>query len=278
MNISEEVKKLNLPLGGYVIVGSGPLAARGIRSYKDIDILVTKNLYEKLIKNGWKIIEINGVNEKFEELKNGKFEITKRFWCGDYKPSTETLIKNAEVINGVPFMPLPELIKFKKALGREKDLKDIVLIENYLNKEVATEEFLDYICNKYGFLLHGSIHKIKNGKLTSKNNKIFATNKAVVAIARSLYSNAGVNLQYPYFINNENPFILKIHTQPNGKFIKKDVGFVYVLKSDGFKSDPKNSWQFIKENNEIDFIAVIETKSNDFKYPVEIFKDYDFKI
>jgi len=135
MDIFEEVKNLNLPLGQYLVLGSGPMAARRIREYKDIDILVTENLYEELVKQGWKTVEINGVNGKFKVLKNGKFEVDKRLWCGDYKPDIEALIKNAEIINGVPFLQLSELVKFKTALGREKDLKDIELIHNYLQNK-----------------------------------------------------------------------------------------------------------------------------------------------
>jgi hypothetical protein len=44
------------------------------------------------------------------------------------------LIRNAEIIDGVPFIKLDELIKFKKALGRDKDKKDVELIEQYLIK------------------------------------------------------------------------------------------------------------------------------------------------
>jgi len=135
MDIFEEVKSLNFPLGEYLVLGSGPLAARGIREYKDIDILVKEKLYDELIKHGWKTVEINGVNGKFEVLKNGKFEVDKRVWCGNYKPDTDNLTKNAEIINGVPFMPLEELVKFKTALGREKDLKDIALIRKYLENK-----------------------------------------------------------------------------------------------------------------------------------------------
>jgi len=134
MDIFKEIKNLNFPLGEYLIVGSGPLAARGIRDYKDVDILVTENLYNKLIEQDWKTVEIDGVNGRFKVLKNGKFEIDKRLWCGSYKPDTDNLIKSAEIINGVPFLPLKELIKFKRALGREKDLQDIKLIRQHLNE------------------------------------------------------------------------------------------------------------------------------------------------
>lgn len=44
------------------------------------------------------------------------------------------MIRNAEIIEGVPFIRLSELIKFKMALGRDKDKKDIELIEQYLIK------------------------------------------------------------------------------------------------------------------------------------------------
>jgi len=135
MDIFEKVKNLNLPLGEYLIAGSGPMAARSIRDYKDIDILVTERLYEKLKKDDWEIVEVDGVNDKFEVLKKDKYEAGKNLWFGDYRPNSEFLITNAEIINGIPFLPLPELVKFKKALGREKDLKDIKLIEDYLNNK-----------------------------------------------------------------------------------------------------------------------------------------------
>ena len=144
MNIFEDVKKLNLPLGEYVVVGSGPMAARGIREYKDIDVLVTENLYKKLLNQGWKKVEINGVNGKFDVLKNGKFEVDKRLWCANYKPDTNQIIKNADLINGVSFMTLLELIKFKTALGREKDLKDIELIKNHLKEYKKFADTLPY--------------------------------------------------------------------------------------------------------------------------------------
>ena len=165
---------------------------------------------------------------------------------------------------------------YKKYFGSNKEVIELPLkaLQKLKKEGVTTEQFLDYLCHKHGFLLHGSIHQIKNGKLTSKNNKIFVSNKSAIAIMRSLYSNVDVNLQYPYFINDKNPLILKIHTQ-DGKFIKKDAGFVYIINSDGFKNEPKVSWQFVKETDEVNSIAVIETENDDFIYPVEIFNDFN---
>lgn len=165
---------------------------------------------------------------------------------------------------------------YNKYFNSNKDVIKLNLEElQELKREgITTEQFLDYVCQEKGLLLHGSIHQVEDDKLTSKNNKIFATNKSAIAMMRSLYSNKDVNLEYPYFIDGKNPLVLKIHTKADGKFIKANRGFVYIVNSDGFKNDPEGSWQFIKETNEVDFIAVIETESDDFNYPVKIFNDF----
>lgn len=48
MTIFEDVKKLNLPTDQYAVVGSGVMSAHGIRSHHDVDLIVTKNLFEIL--------------------------------------------------------------------------------------------------------------------------------------------------------------------------------------------------------------------------------------
>jgi len=45
MNIFERVKKLNLPLGEYVVIGGGILEALGIRNTNDVDIIVVPKLF-----------------------------------------------------------------------------------------------------------------------------------------------------------------------------------------------------------------------------------------
>ena len=51
-----------------------------------------------------------------------------------YSIKIEEANKSALFIEDIPFMNLNELIKFKTAMGREKDFKDIELIKEYLNK------------------------------------------------------------------------------------------------------------------------------------------------
>ena len=121
MNIIERVKSLNLPFGEYVIVGSGIMEALGMRKAGDIDISVTEELFEKLqhVADAWR-----------EE----RIDIKRKLLDGEYPVTTQELIESSVVIEGIPFMNLEELIKFKQATAREKDFKDIELINSYLRK------------------------------------------------------------------------------------------------------------------------------------------------
>lgn len=128
-SIIEKIKDLNLPPDQYVVIGSGTLAALGIRQASDIDMSVLPELHRKLRKSGeWREEERYG--KVF--LKKDDFEVNPGLSWEGYKTTTEEAIKSALIIDGIPFLNLEELKKFKTALGREKDLKDIKLIDDYL--------------------------------------------------------------------------------------------------------------------------------------------------
>ena len=129
MNIFDEVKKLNLPLGEYIVVGSGILAAHGIREAHDIDLLVSRDIFKNLEGKGW---ARKTTSDGRSALTRGVYEAYTEFVCGKYKPAADELIKKAEIREGVPFLPLSELLKFKRELGREKDRKDIERIKKFL--------------------------------------------------------------------------------------------------------------------------------------------------
>ena len=131
-NIFEKLKELNLPIGKYVVVSSGTLDALGIRPASDIDIAVTKDLHQEL-KNTkeWKEHELYGKIFLTKDI----FTIIPQLDWDKYETTTEEAIDSAQVINSFPFMNLEELLKFKKAMGREKDVKDIKLLEGMLNKK-----------------------------------------------------------------------------------------------------------------------------------------------
>lgn len=130
-DIFEKVKELNLPFGEYVVVSGGTFDALGIRPTSDIDIAVTKDLHEKLRNTKvWQEHELYG--KVF--LQKDIFTIIPQLDWEKYSTTTEEAISSALIIKDIPFMNLEELLKFKKAMNREKDLKDIKLLEDILNK------------------------------------------------------------------------------------------------------------------------------------------------
>lgn len=128
MSIIEKIKELNFPPEEYVVIGSGTLDVLGIRPASDVDIAVTPALHEKLRKTGeWQEVEKYG--KIF--LQKDDFDIVPQLDWGGYETTTEQAIAGALTVEGIPFMNLDELVKFKMSMGRENDLKDIELIKKY---------------------------------------------------------------------------------------------------------------------------------------------------
>ncbi len=121
----DELKALDLPPGSFAIFGSGPLAVRGWREAKDLDIIVRKPVWDRLS-------ERYPTNEKGNGILIGHVEA-----FADWKPwfdDASMLIDTAEIIDGLPFVRLEHVISWKKSMGREKDLKDLELIERMRSK------------------------------------------------------------------------------------------------------------------------------------------------
>ncbi|MCL5428106.1 MAG: hypothetical protein M1321_02905 [Candidatus Marsarchaeota archaeon] len=137
--IKRKVKELNLPMGKYAIFGSVPLAVHGIRETNDIDIIVTPELYARFEATGeWKEETLSDGGKK---LVKDSFEVMKTWWSSDsYRRDVTKLIADAEMIDGVPVVRLEELLAWKKAFGREKDIMDVKLIEEYLIKQGGSTE------------------------------------------------------------------------------------------------------------------------------------------
>lgn len=118
----EKIKRLDLPLASYAIFGSGPMAVRNIRSANDIDIIVKPELWQDLSKK-------HKVRDS-RLIIIDEIEIYK-----DWLPWIENasgLIDEAELIGGLPFVGLNYVVEWKRQMARDKDLKDIALIEKYL--------------------------------------------------------------------------------------------------------------------------------------------------
>lgn len=108
----------------YAISGSWPMAIRDIRDVEDLDIIVKVEIFNILsnkfpdnIVDGYKIFVWD-------------YEITDRFmWDIEV---VKKMIENADIIEWFPYISLDYVFEYKRKLWREKDLRDIELLEKYL--------------------------------------------------------------------------------------------------------------------------------------------------
>ena len=129
--IIDKVKGLNLPPNSYVVFGSCPLTVAGIREANDIDMVVSEELLLNLEKTGWKRLH---KSKNDIPLVHDVFEIHDSWCFSPYKPTLQILQATATLVDGVPFASLEEVRKWKISAGRPKDLRDVELIDKYLEK------------------------------------------------------------------------------------------------------------------------------------------------
>jgi len=123
-----EIASLDLPLSEFVVVGGGVLAVHDIREAEDIDIVVTSRLFEELAARGWhRKARPNGK----PGLRFGRAEAYLDVNCDAFAQTTPWLLEHASVLHGVPLIDLHTLAAFKAGYGREKDIRDLELIERH---------------------------------------------------------------------------------------------------------------------------------------------------
>ncbi len=112
------LKKYNLDSNNYIVISSAAMVLLGIKNKaKDIDISVTKDYYNYLLKN------YNCTLERVNEYNHKVYFIDEVINFGiDYFEN------NYIEIDGIHVQKPEDIIKLKKSLNREKDRKDIELI------------------------------------------------------------------------------------------------------------------------------------------------------
>nr|BFE55860.1 hypothetical protein GCM10020063_003860 [Dactylosporangium thailandense] len=128
------VAGLELDPRDFVIFGSAPLLAHGVRTQvSDLDVVARGAAWERVCAHGLPVAgTINGA--PMMRFEDGLIEFS-RGWVSDDWNSDELidqLIDRAEVIEGLPFAPLADVLRYKRTLNRPKDRDDIVAIERYL--------------------------------------------------------------------------------------------------------------------------------------------------
>ncbi len=118
------LKKQNFPKNEYAVFGSAVLAIRGIREAPNIDVIVTNKLWTQLLEKSYAPDEEGFIRISQIKLSN--------WWFAPTRKDIPTLIKEAEIINGIPFVKLAEVRDYKSLLKRDKDKMDVKLIDKFL--------------------------------------------------------------------------------------------------------------------------------------------------
>jgi hypothetical protein len=117
------VTELDLDRSDFVIFGSGPLLAHGLRqSIRDLDVVARGN--------AWRLVSEHGIRDD-GAISGAPMAL---FWGGliQFSPEwisqdwdADDLINRAELIQELPFAQLTDVLAYKQKLDRPKDAPDI---------------------------------------------------------------------------------------------------------------------------------------------------------
>ncbi|MFA6602804.1 MAG: hypothetical protein WCT01_03285 [Candidatus Shapirobacteria bacterium] len=119
----EQVKKQKWPQGHFAIFGSALLGVLKLREVPNIDVIVDGLLWEKILETQ------SPDNEGFVRI--GQIKVSD-WWFAPTRKSLLTLISEAEIVEGLPFIKIEEVLNYKKGLIDDKNKKGVRLIEKWL--------------------------------------------------------------------------------------------------------------------------------------------------
>ena len=126
------VTRLHLDRGDFVIFGSGPLLAHGLRpSIHDLDIVARGPAWRHVSRYGCPGTgSVNGASMAL--FWSGLIQFSQGWISADW--DADDLIDGAEIIQGWPFARLADVLAYKQALLRPKDHPDIAALRQALHQ------------------------------------------------------------------------------------------------------------------------------------------------
>ncbi|MFF2750509.1 hypothetical protein ACFVVA_33840 [Kitasatospora sp. NPDC058048] len=126
----QNLMSLHLPTRDYVVAGSGPLLAHGLKQdVGDLDIVARGRAWEIITALAPPVPAPSG-HGRMALLFDGAIEAFDTWLPGTCE--RDELIEEAELIHGIPFSPLRRVLRWKQLYDRSKDRDDVVRIRKYL--------------------------------------------------------------------------------------------------------------------------------------------------
>ena len=129
---ADKVKALDLPLDQIIVIGSGILDQLEIRPAVDIDLAVSSDLMKKLSEESSDWIKKFDDNQRFYFIKDdGSTEVWDGWEFDGQVVSYDGLLDYVVEYDGVRFVNLEFLSRWKKWRSLEKDTQDVKLIDEW---------------------------------------------------------------------------------------------------------------------------------------------------
>lgn len=113
--------------GDYWVITGAAMVLYGIREEtQDIDLGCTARAADRLEAEGF----------LFRKTPDGKRQFRLE---GGIEVFEDWLAGSVELVEGIPVVSIPGLIEMKRRLGREKDLRDIALINEHLGRTTGAK-------------------------------------------------------------------------------------------------------------------------------------------
>ncbi|MGW5685443.1 hypothetical protein [Nonomuraea sp. NPDC003754] len=123
---------LELPPADFVIAGSGPLLAHGIKDdIRDLDVVARGQAWARACAFGAPEPSPFGEHVEKVAVLDGRIEIFNG-WFAE-AGTVDELIARSEVVDGLRYESLADVRRWKRLLGRPKDRADLALIERHLS-------------------------------------------------------------------------------------------------------------------------------------------------
>ena len=131
---AERVKELGLPLDQIIIIGSGILDQLGIRQSADIDVAAGQAVLEEIARSSDWVRKLDKNQRQYLVKHDGSVEIWDGWEIDGRIVEYDELLGYAVEYDGVKFANLDFLRRWKNWRGREKDIQDVRLIDEWRAK------------------------------------------------------------------------------------------------------------------------------------------------
>jgi len=121
-DIINRLEDLNFDKSGYWVLAGSAMVLHGIRpETHDIDMGCTKEFADELETEGYPTVV----------MPDGARRIT---YAEDVEIFEDWIFDRVMFVDEIPVISLEGLLEMKRSLGREKDMRDVQMIEEFLGK------------------------------------------------------------------------------------------------------------------------------------------------